>query len=301
MHLSDRMKNAAEVRKEERLPADGRNALPQISRLEAIFRDVMAPDVPSYDVDSGRHVSDTQDWTYTEGFGSFIAFSQCVEVCLRIALAAAHWDGGAERTIERGKAVSIAHALGDKWEGKAAPDCIAGGKSVWFPPGANMEFMVNHDNVRRAFETDGTWMCKPHPVTADDYVEKAFVRTFGPMRVYARQVSGLDLLRQADVVGYTTASEIGMLAMLLGKDVVDFTRYSHEAWGRYFALYRAIRESNLSPAGVMDRLLSCPWSGYVPLDTPDAEAEKRFIAYRERSIEIHERCRPLTDLPPREA
>lgn len=297
MQLSEKLMAAAEVRQDGGLPSDGRAALPQIARLEAIFRDVLAPDIPAYDVDSDSDLYAPSDWTYSEGFGTFVASSLSVEVNLRLALAAADWSGA----IEKGSAARTARLIDDKWEPHFVAENHALGKSVWFPPGGNMHWIINFDNVRRAFATDETWMCKPHPVAADDHVEKAMVLPLGPARVYDRHASGMALLRQADTVGHTTASEMGILAMLLGKRTVDFTRYSHEAWGRYFPLYRTIRESADSPPEVLDRILSCPWSGYVPLDTSDDEAGKRFAAFAEKAREIHERCRPLTQLPPRPA
>ncbi len=297
MNMDFMLKSVAEVRKEEGLPSDGRGSLPDLERLEAIFRRVMAPDIPVYDVAS--YVVDMTiplAWAYTEGFGTFIASPMSAEVNLRLALdAVLVWNG----TVEHGRAEAIARSIADKWAAADISEDAGAARKIWFPPGEDLSYMVSGDNVRRAFETDAAWMCKPHPVTPDDFVHEAFVAPLGPARVYPKNVSGMALLRQADVVGYTTASEMGLVAGLLGKGIVDFTLYSHEARGRYYALYRAIRQSSLGLAEAVDRLLSCPWSGYVPLDIGDADATERFAAFKVRALEIHARCRPLVDLPPK--
>ena len=294
MPVNDRRKTAAEVRREEGLPGDGRGVLAEVERLEAHLRTVMLPEVPIYDVDCGADISDAVGWTYGEGFSVFHVLSLSVEVNVRLALAASHWNDD----VEYGRAEAIAAKIADKWETRYGDSTTAVGKRVFFPPGQNMRYLVNNDNVARAFATDSTWMCKPHPVTVEEFVEQEYVSRFGVQRVYHRLVSGMELLREAEAVGYTTASELGLVAILLRKPVRDFTMYAHEARGRYYPIYRAIRESALHPTQVIDRLLSCPWSGYVPLETPDREALKRFGAFHRKAIEIYEQYRPLTRLVP---
>ncbi len=103
-------------------------------------------------------------------------------------------------------------------------------------------------------------------------------------------------LRSAEAVGYTTTSEMGLVAMAAGKPAVDFTRFEFEHRGRYHPFYHAIRQSPEDPPAVLNRILNCPWSGAVHLDTDNEEAGKRFQLYKERSLELRASFRPLVPL-----
>ena len=283
---------AAQVRKDLTLPADGRKALPDLARIERIFREVLEPSVPSYDVNSVQDI-DFDEWTYTEGLHSFMAFTQSIEINVRIAKSAAAWTGP---IVCDYSAAEFMDAFRDKWE--LAPAASARDKKLWFPPGNNIGWIINTDNVLRAFGTDERWMLKPHPITSDDDIQAAKL-AFGISRLYDRNASGLSLLKDAEAVGYTTASEMGLLAMLLSKPTADFTLYEYEGWGRYYSLYRAVRESNETPATVINRLFNCPWSGFLPLSIDDAAARERLSKYKRETINLRDGFRPLTrPLPP---
>ena len=277
---------AHEVRAAQGLPADGRDALPEIRRVERLVRAAMAPDVPTYDVCSVQGVG-FDEWCYCDAFGSLCLWTQSVEINTRLALAAVATDDDDDtdhvaRLLER---------LGDKWA-LEPPDVTHPPRKVWYPPGGNLGHLVATDQVLRAFDSDPAWVLKPHPITSDEDVREA-VRAFGVSRVLPRQVSGYDLLRRAEVVGYTTTSEMGIVAMMHGTDAVDFTAYAQEHRGRLYSLYRAIRESGDSPRAALNRLVRCPWSGVIPLYESDDGVTHRARAFKGRSIELRERFRPL--------
>lgn len=280
-------KNIRRVRKEQKLPKDGRG-IDELLRLEKIFRRVMDPHVPSYDVNSVQSV-DFDEWTYTEGLGAFMAFTQSVEVNARLMLAAADWDG--EITIDH--AAFIADRLADKWDVPAA-GVSAEGLKVFFPPGNNLSWIVNTDNVLRAFDTDPAWRLKPHPITSDEDLRTAKL-AFGITRLFSRGQSGMTLLRSCDTVGYTTASELGIVGMVVGKRAVDFSNYEYENCGRYHALYLALRRNTQLAAGTfLNRLFNCPWSGLVPIGVEHEDAAERFRLYRERTLELRRMYTPVT-------
>lgn len=286
-------KTAVQVRKEGNLPPDGRNAMPEFSRLEQVLRQAFAPDMPVYDVNSVQG-PDFTEWCYTEGFHCLMAFTQSIEINFRVAREAAAWGG---KKKLRDYAKEFSGRVQDKWKlprGKRS----AKGKYVFFPPGNNLDWVMDIPAVPRTFQTDRRWLFKPHPISSDNYVEHV-ERWLGAERVFPRDMSGMALLKQAATVGFTTTGEMGLFAMVLGKPVVDFSSPQYEMAGRYYSLYRAIRESEEDPQTVINRLLNCPFSGIVPLDTPDREAAKRFKAFKDKSIELREGMRPLVpEIPP---
>ena len=279
--------SALEVRKQENLPADGRQAFKKLERLEEVLRRVMHPDVPTFDVNSVQ-LADFDEWTYTEGMGFLLAFTQSVEINARLALAAAQWDG----EIQTDYAAAIADHLADKWQLEPTDAAIVQGRSVFFPPGANLGWIINKDNVLRAFAEDSAWILKPHPVTSAEDI-RAAKQAFGITRILRSDSSGMGALRVAGKVGYTTASEMGLVAMLRGTPTQDFTLYEFEHRGRYHPFYFAVRRTPRPPRDVLNRIFNCPWSGAVHLSLDSGESERRLRLYKERSLDYRERFSPL--------
>ena len=290
--------NAAEVRIQEKLHGYKRDDAGDFSRLEQVLREVMEPDVPSYDVNSSQSV-DFDEWTYTEGFHCVIVSAQSAEINARlIDLVAATADGesvdsAGEEAAGSSPCAEMLRRLDDKWslEPLADEHRVRGG-SVFFSPGSNLRWMVSADNVTRAFATDDRWMLKPHPIALRDDV-RDFKLKFGVTRIHDQMTSGVQLLRDAARVGYTTASEMGLLAMITGKDATDFTSFEHESHGRYYPFYRAIRARDVSPVDFMNAVMTCPWSGVVPLWTDSKSAALRFAAHKAATLKLREQHRPM--------
>ena len=284
-------KHANQIRLEQNLPPDGRVARKNLARLEQVFRAALDPDVPSYDVSCVQGV-DFDEWSYTEGLGCFLGCTQSTEINARLILEASAWQGD----IIDDYVKFVRNDLSDKWLSKESRE--GEGFKVFFPPGNNLGWVINTDNVLRAFCTDKTWRLKPHPITSDADVRQAKL-AFGTTRIYARESSGMALLRACETVGYTTASELGLIAMILEKRTVDFTKFELEGRGRYHSLYMAIRKNSGSAAVIFNRLVNCPWSGIVPLTIADDLALDRFGAYKEKTLELKSKYAPLTrPLPP---
>ncbi len=286
---------AADVRKDLGLPNDGRNALGDFGRLEEVFRDVMAPDVPTYDVTSTQGPG-FDEWCYTESLCCFMAFTQSAEVNYRIAMEAEAADVPFihdESVLER-----LSARMADKWADLSP--CDATGRKVFFPPANNLHWLTNTDNVLRAFAMDDTWILKPHPITSDEDVRTAKIE-FGFARIMPKSASGYAALMTADEIGYTTASEMGLVAMLQGKRAHDFTKFEFEGWGRLASIYNAIRrhDTGRNPLVAIKRILTHEASGIVPIWTPSEEAARRFAAFKARTIEIRDILRPVTRSLPR--
>ena len=281
----DAYETAESVRRQLKLPPEGRPGSDKLAELEAVFREAMAPDVPTYDVNSVQN-ADFDEWTYTEGLDCFMAFTQSIEINVRLTILASVWSGG----IENDHAGLIAKGLGDKWLPETTGTMKPGVKVI-FPPGNNLDWIVNHDNVLRAVRTDPAWMIKPHPITGEEATRAMRLR-FGTSRIFDKGLSGMQILRNASEVGYTTATELGVMGMLLDKPCINFSMYERETAGRYVSLYHVLESAALPVKAVLNRLCNCPWSGIVPLSTPPDEALERFRAYKLRTIEMREAFRP---------
>ena len=270
------LRNAADVRKELSLPTYGRGD--NLARLEKVYRTVLAPDVPSYEVHKSQPV-EFDEWCYTEGLSCFIAQTQSMEINAQLLVEASRWGDSPKDYCSE-----IADGIGDKWEPIPSKTGVNGAK-VFFPPGGNILWIVNNDNVMRAFNEDSRWMLKPHPISTEPDINH-IKRMYGSTHLYDAKCSGMEILRQADTVGFTTASELGLVAMMMGKNTEDFSLYEYEAWGQYHSFYLAVRLADEPPIMVLNRLINCPWSGIVPLDTPDTSAASRFSAFKDKTVAL---------------
>ena len=280
-------KSAKQVRCDQKLPEDGRDAFSDLARLEKVFRDVLSPDVPSFDVNSVQEIN-FDEWIYTEGLGCFMAFTQSVEINARLMWDVVFWPG----PIEIDFVELLKNNLKDKWAlEKSFKDVV--GKKVFFPPGNNLGFIINTDNVLRAFHTDPRWMLKPHPVTSDADVHQAKL-AFGATHIYDKLASGMSILRACDTIGYTTSSEMGLMGIILDKKTINFSKFEFESCGRYHPIYEALRDNTVdSKKETLNKIFNCPWSGIIPLDTPDDEAAERFRQYKVKTIEKREIYSPM--------
>ena len=304
-----------QVRDQGDLPIDGRDTERNVERLTRVLQECLEPDIATYDVDSVQGI-DFDEWTYTEGLGCFMVFTQSVEINARLMREVAQ-----ESAENQALVTHIADILPDKWhnfqtrgarhslnlsersvevEAEEPLPLEETGKKVFFAPGSNLRWIVSVDNLMREFDADEDWRLKPHPITTD-FDMSDMKRSIGLSRLYRRQLSGMQVLRASHTIGYTTASELGLVGMALKKPVVDFTSYRAEAIGRYHSIYKAIRDHEQlynAPRKVLGRILACPWSGIVPVDTPTDQAAERFRLYKAKTIELRDTFSPMVQRLP---
>lgn len=275
---------AAKVMAQEKLPEYNRDSK-ALAGLEDALREALSPDVPTYDVFSCQNIN-FSEWCYTEGMGCLIAQTQSAEINARLMLEAAQYDGPVEDHVTR-----LRQGLRDKW--RLQGGTTAKGRKVFFPPGDNMTWVINMDNVQREFDREPAWMVKPHPIVNPPGL-RAMKLQFGVHRMYDPMCSGMALLYDADTVGFTTASELGVIALLLDKPAINFSRYEYEAVGRYHAFYLALdRNPGTPPAVILNRVLSCEWSGIVPLHVRPDVARGRFAQFKSRTEELRDHYKPI--------
>ena len=288
MDLRLRQMSAVEARHDEGLPENGRG-IEDVTRMETILRDVLDREIPVYDLHPSADPFKPLCWSYTDGAGLLIMRPNYVELALRLVLLAAQVE--AEPTISASRLIA---GLSDKWvpdDPDPPPEAC-----VFFPPGRNFLSLIHWDNVEREFDREPLWSIKPHPVGGTpEYIDEVYVQPFGANRVLSATASGWKLMQDATKVGYTTASELGVAARVMGKETVDFTRHSHAAHGNYYPLYRAMEDGGPE---AFERVINCPWSGHIPLELDDDEARFRMVATIEKAHELDRTYRPLVDLPP---
>ena len=88
-----------------------------------------------------------------------------------------------------------------------------------FLPGSNLlckGTVINHRRVKAL--VDKGWKVKPHPITAHVYMAD-LKRRFGAENVLNKKEGGYELLLNCKEMACSQNSEMGLIALLLGKNI----------------------------------------------------------------------------------
>jgi hypothetical protein len=143
--------------------------------------------------------------------------------------------------------------------------------SVVFLPGTNLlEHNVDWVRVFQLYRRGSK--IKPHPITNGAWLKK--LNDSFPGAVLPATLSGFDYLRRAETVYTTSASEMGLLGLLLGK-VVKLVDSTDPTCARniYRQIYKAVF-SQTNPHIALRRFLASPYSGVCWVDDSSERMEK---------------------------
>lgn len=130
---------------------------------------------------------------------------------------------------------------------------------IVFLPGTNLleRNYLDYDAVREIVSNGG--QVKPHPLTTRYHVEM-LKHEFGDRNVVDIRASGFDMLKSCDRVYCCTNSELGIIGMLLDKEVSSVEKNdSPEKFGGFESIYKA---TNYKKENLL-MLLSCKYSGII--------------------------------------
>lgn len=279
--LGDRAVHAAKIGEDF---ADLRGVhLDRLASVEALVRSA-APLPISYDV-TRTQPPFFNEFTYTEALGCLYVAPQSCEVAARLAALGAEVGGG----FDVAGAVMDRHGSLDKYVLDPA-DRLS--KSVFFGPGSNIfKQAVSRDGLSRAMHDDPDLIIKPHPMTNEGWAHE-LGREYGYHRVAEPMASGDAYLRGADRVYVTSATEMGLYAVLLGKEVRNLGVFGWEARGVYNPFYRLVWGLGREEArAILIRALNSPVSGLFHPDDPGLE--ERISRYFDAAMAAREVFRPL--------
>lgn len=187
----------------------------------------------SYDV-SRPQGSNFDEIAYTEVFKNAVYVTPLNDEMAykMINLAYKNYSGKVDDDLEKLKSkISFI----DKYKSKTSG---INSKSICFLAGSNcLKASVSINTLKKWIYLDSELLLKPHPLTNEEDL-KDIVKTFGISRVLDKDISAFELLNQAKRVYTTSASELGLNAKLLGKEVIDITRFTLSSQLTYSPLYR---------------------------------------------------------------
>lgn len=174
-------------------------------------------------------------------------------------------------------------------DGKALCDTIAGAAAdkymlrpsrvkapfVVFLAGTNIiEKATDWGKLKNAVNQGAKLKC--HPLTAAPLLA-SLTHRFGAENILDKKLSGHALLEQADIVGCTDNSEMGLVALAKGKTVYRFGPQSRGF--TYSALYNAIWDGGRPDRGRLLSILSCTHSGLIPSVETSITASDRISRF----------------------
>lgn len=164
-------------------------------------------------------------------------------------------------------------------------------KRVAFLPGTNLfPSMVSKELLVRAMHRYEDMVIKPHPLT-DENTIRDVGRLFGYERILEPMASGWAYLAAAEDVYVTTATEMGLYAVLMGKRIHNITHFPAEGRGGFNPFYSLLWDLDTAKAReVLHRALNAPGSGFIHPEDP--EAEFKMAAAFTLAMELRKPYRP---------
>lgn len=230
------------------------------------------------------------EYTFTEMLGLIVVSPQSCEVAARIIQDASEHPADDRFDVANTIVQSDKYALGDVDQPTF--------KRVMFLPGSNIFAQCsNKELMDRDMHEFPETVLKPHPLTHPDNLRQLGI-AYGYDRILEPMASGWAYLQAADVVYVPTSSEMGLHAVLMGKKIINLTRFSFEPRGTFNPFYRLLWNAT-DPKAVLTHILNSPTSGVFHPDDPNVgEKMDRFFA---KSLELREPFRPLVQEYEREA
>lgn len=149
-------------------------------------------------------------------------------------------------------------------------------RSICFLPGSNIiKQSLTMGTLAKAAYLDEDLMFKMHPLT-NEHDKAELERLLKPTRIIPTDVSGFDLMLKAERVYCCSNSELGLYASVLGKTVIDLTKFESFCSLSYSPLYRFLHYP-YTPDDLVKVLIN-PMSGVIFHQQPDLEnAVKNLI------------------------
>lgn len=288
MYISDGIKDikAFEERSKPECPKVSMEHLYHIEDMIIKYSPYMA----SYDVYRTQSYN-TDEFSYTEIFKNAIFLTpQCSELAFKMCQKALeNYNGNLEDDTK--KIVSWINS-DDKYELDRIVAQDGDFPSIMFLPGTNaLDKVVDFYELAKWIYLDQECMIKPHPLTAKDqlsFLSKLTTKS----RIFPMDMSGADLLKQARRVYTTGMSELGLIAKLLDKEVIDITSFINNADATYAPLYRYLNYP-YTKDDLVKVLANPEWSGVF--FHQDVDLDKKIKAYINNFMELQDTQRSVSN------
>ena len=237
----------------------------------------------TYDVNclQGRNFT---EYSYTELVGGMLIKTQSADINTRLI----HFCAGQKSSVD----------VLDQWESIIAdkydlnsdlPDLYSDIEDIVFLPGDNLSDLINRDNLHRLLHENPKAMIKPHPISNDAHMMSLY-RDYGANRIIPAHLSGLKLLKNAKRIFTSSASELGIVATILGKEIYNIGMFRYEAIGTYYMITRVLFLAE-DKRQALANIVNCVWSGCI-FPWQD-NIEERIGSYYQSTLEMKDEFKAL--------
>jgi len=151
---------------------------------------------------------------------------------------------------------------------------------VIFLPGGNIiEKATDFTRLDNAVKQGAVLKC--HPLTSANLFAMLQTR-FGRANVLRKKESGHALLKRASIVGTCDNSEMGIVALAMGKTVYRFGHKDQDHQFTYSALYKCIWDGDNPNVDRLKSILSARYTGLIShlADNPKEDIEQFFVYFK---------------------
>ena len=166
-------------------------------------------------------------------------------------------------------------------------------RKVIFLPGSNSLHLIDQSSLQKLMMEDDEWVIKLHPITNESMI-RDLASIYGYHRLIDRRISGMELLEHAEQIASTAASELYILAKLLGKPVIDLTRYDKAWLCSYYYLVQLCDGSDQDAIRINNALMS-DLSGHLRYSYTKQKNTDLAENYYQASMEEREKFRMVTN------
>lgn len=166
-------------------------------------------------------------------------------------------------------------------------------RKIIFLPGSNAVRYIDQPKLQYLLNEDDEWVIKPHPVTTDNII-RDIGSMFGYHRVIDPKQSGITLLNKASIIACTSSSEIYIVARLLGKPVINITRYDNSWITAYYRIVNLLDNSD-NDIKIITNILMSDLSGHLRPEYTLERNRELITIYCRKAMCEREKFRMVTN------
>lgn len=134
-------------------------------------------------------------------------------------------------------------------------------RKVIFLPGTNSVGMIDQAKVQKLMNEDDEWVIKIHPLTHENTIRE-LASVYGYYRLIDPKISGISLIDRLENAACLATSELFILTRLMGKPVIDVTRYDKEWLCAYHHITRLLTNTD-KDIEIINNILMSDLSGHL--------------------------------------
>ncbi|AGS81088.1 hypothetical protein [Caulobacter phage Cr30] len=266
--------------------------LQDLKDLEQKIRDYCPLDYCTYDVVRFSRPY-FKEFSYTEMFGGILVSPASSEIAVQLS------EFGLNQSVPVNDFEHLEKFLQDRLDSQGSLDKYSLKKSpsfnsvdrIVFLPGSNLfPEMVSKEILARLLWENPDVLAKFHPFTNEGTI-RAICADFGYDRFIDGNESGWHYLKNAKEVWSTSASEMGLYAVLFGIPLKNVGNFFTEHKGAFYPVFKFVADKPIEVAQrTLKHLLASPYSGFfIP---SDPNVDEKIQKYFKKAMELREFHKP---------